>query len=296
MAEKKKIDLTQLAMRIKEKKNGPASPDEKNANPDKTTPKKKISLEDLYKKTSQKNNNVTENYPQINTVYDEKNDLYTTTTIKLENNKRIKEIVRYRLKKEKTTIKRFALNRQKLLEQKFGDPKIRENYAPTESKVKFNLESKKANISTSRFRDVIACANCRGVHFTHQCTSNKKRVFGAERREERPDFFKEEDHSPVIRVNNFPEETTPDDLQTLFRQFGQIKKVKIAFDYKTQKSRGYGFVTFVNRAEAEEAMKVVQNHRYGRMVLNLEWGKTRFELKKDREEREKKKGFVRRFH
>lgn len=50
-----------------------------------------------------------------------------------------------------------------------------------------------------------------------------------------------------IRVTNLSEDTREQDLQELFRPFGPISRIYVAFDRETGLSRGFAFINFVNR-------------------------------------------------
>jgi translation initiation factor 3 subunit G len=50
-----------------------------------------------------------------------------------------------------------------------------------------------------------------------------------------------------VRVTNLSEDTREQDLQELFRPFGAISRIYVAFDRETGLSRGFAFINFVNR-------------------------------------------------
>lgn len=77
----------------------------------------------------------------------------------------------------------------------------------------------------------------------------------------------------TIRVTNISEETTELDLQKLFEQFGRISRVYLAKDKITLMSRGFAFVSFVHRQDAEKAMDKLQGYGYDHLILKLEWAK-----------------------
>ena len=43
-------------------------------------------------------------------------------------------------------------------------------------------------------------------------------------------------------------------LESIFRQFGEVTDTKIVYDKITWESRGFGFVTFKNKEDAEKAI------------------------------------------
>mmetsp|Transcript_9812 Transcript_9812/g.14193 ORF Transcript_9812/g.14193 Transcript_9812/m.14193 type:complete len:348 (+) Transcript_9812:69-1112(+) len=77
----------------------------------------------------------------------------------------------------------------------------------------------------------------------------------------------------TIRVTNISEDTTEADLQELFQPFGRISRVYLAKDKETLQSRGFAFVSFVHRDDAQRAMDKLQGHGYAHLILRLEWAK-----------------------
>eukprot|EP00906_Rhabdomonas_costata_P027991 RCo039733 len=61
-----------------------------------------------------------------------------------------------------------------------------------------------------------------------------------------------------LMVNFLPPTWTSAELRGLFQQFGEIEECKVVMDRTTGNSKGYGFVKFVNRNDAENAMAQVQ--------------------------------------
>jgi len=89
---------------------------------------------------------------------------------------------------------------------------------------------------------------------------------GADRRNDNRD-------QNTIRVTNISEETTEADLQELFQPFGRISRVYLAKDKETMQSRGFAFVSFMNRDDAARAMDKLQGHGYDHLILKLEWAR-----------------------
>jgi len=77
----------------------------------------------------------------------------------------------------------------------------------------------------------------------------------------------------TIRVTNISEDTTEVDLQDLFQNFGRISRVYLAKDKDTMVSRGFAFVSFVHRDEAQIAMDKLQGYGFRHLILKLEWAK-----------------------
>ncbi|CAN0094772.1 unnamed protein product [Sphacelaria rigidula] len=81
-----------------------------------------------------------------------------------------------------------------------------------------------------------------------------------------------EDHTK-IRVTNISEDTTEGDLRELFSSFGRINRVYLAKDPETMQSRGFAFVSFFQKSDAESAMQALQGYGYDHLILKLEWAK-----------------------
>lgn len=77
----------------------------------------------------------------------------------------------------------------------------------------------------------------------------------------------------TIRVTNLPEEATENDLKELFKPFGNVSRVFLAKDKNTQQSRGFAFVTFLHKEDAQRAIIGVDNFGYHHLILKVEWAK-----------------------
>ncbi|KAE9597045.1 putative transcription factor interactor and regulator CCHC(Zn) family [Lupinus albus] len=78
-----------------------------------------------------------------------------------------------------------------------------------------------------------------------------------------------------VRVTNLSEDTREPDLLELFRPFGAVSRVYVAIDQKTGTSRGFGFVNFVNREEAQRAINKLNGYGYDSLILRVEWATPR---------------------
>lgn len=78
-----------------------------------------------------------------------------------------------------------------------------------------------------------------------------------------------------VRVTNLSEDTREPDLLELFRTFGSVSRVYVAVDQKTGSSRGFGFVNFVQREDAEKAISKLNGYGYDNLILHVEWATPR---------------------
>ncbi|XP_043709331.1 eukaryotic translation initiation factor 3 subunit G-like [Telopea speciosissima] len=96
---------------------------------------------------------------------------------------------------------------------------------------------------------------------------------GAAERGSAPDRRRNEENS--VRVTNLSEDTREPDLLELFRTFGSVSRVYVAVDQKTGVSRGFGFVNFVNKEDAERAINKLNGYGYDNLILRVEWATPR---------------------
>ena len=60
-------------------------------------------------------------------------------------------------------------------------------------------------------------------------------------------------------VSNLSFHSAEEDLRQLFEQYGTVSSAKIITDRETGRSRGFGFVEMESDAEANAAMKALNN-------------------------------------
>jgi RNA recognition motif-containing protein len=81
------------------------------------------------------------------------------------------------------------------------------------------------------------------------------------------------DDLPTLRVTNVSEDASEDDLRDLFSRFGKVFRVYIGRDRETGIGKGYAFVSFEDRANAERAMHKVHGMGYDNLILNCQWSR-----------------------
>jgi len=81
------------------------------------------------------------------------------------------------------------------------------------------------------------------------------------------------DYTTTIRVTNLSEETTEADLHDMFRVFGSVQRIYLVKDKITNQSRGFAFVTYLTRREAERAMEEMDGKGWDYLILSIEWAK-----------------------
>ena len=82
-----------------------------------------------------------------------------------------------------------------------------------------------------------------------------------------------------VRVSNLSEDTREQDLQELFRPFGPVTRIYVAFNRETGESRGFAFVNFVNKDDAQRAIDKLDGYGYDSLILRVEGAAPREERK-----------------
>ncbi|KAG0653961.1 translation initiation factor eIF3 subunit g [Rhodotorula mucilaginosa] len=82
------------------------------------------------------------------------------------------------------------------------------------------------------------------------------------------------DEFPTLRVTNLSEDATDQDMWELFGRFanrGRINRIYVGKDQETGLCKGFGFVSFEDRSDAEAAMKKVHGLPYDHLILQVQW-------------------------
>jgi len=155
-------------------------------------------------------------------------------------------------------------------------------------------EDQKKDLSTGQPISV-TCRKCSGDHWTVKCPYKDKldiplsskdvaaqlnsitdKVYkppGARGREGESQGRPVRDESATIRVTNLSEDTKESDISELFRAFGSIQRIYLAKDKMTNLSKGFAFVSFVNRKDAAKAIEKLSGYGYDHLILRVEWAK-----------------------
>merc|ERR1711920_777374 len=87
------------------------------------------------------------------------------------------------------------------------------------------------------------------------------------------DFAQQQEAS--LRITNLSEDVREGDLQDLFGQCGRLQRVYLAKDQQTGFSRGFAFVTYYNREDAQRAINKLNGHGYDNLILQVQFAKPR---------------------
>lgn len=80
---------------------------------------------------------------------------------------------------------------------------------------------------------------------------------------------------PILRITNLSEDATEADLHELLRPFGRTTRIFLGRDKLTGVSRGFAFVTFERRDDAENALSKLNGHGYDNLILHVEWAQAK---------------------
>jgi RNA recognition motif-containing protein len=78
-----------------------------------------------------------------------------------------------------------------------------------------------------------------------------------------------------LYVGNLPKATTEDELQKLFAQAGNVASVELIRERGSNESKGFGFITMTDQAEAEKAISMFNSHTIGDRQLKVNVAKPR---------------------
>jgi len=108
------------------------------------------------------------------------------------------------------------------------------------------------------------------------CAMNKRSCFGKEMKinwatspnsQAKPDTSK---HYHIF-VGDLSSEIETQSLREAFAPFGEISDCRVVQDPQTLKSKGYGFVSFVKKAEAESAIAAMNGQWLGNRSIRTNW-------------------------
>ncbi|KAN0062916.1 translation initiation factor eIF3 subunit g [Thecaphora frezii] len=82
---------------------------------------------------------------------------------------------------------------------------------------------------------------------------------------------------PTLRVTNLSEDADDDDLRDLFSRYGRVVRVYVGRDRETGACKGYAFISFENREDADRARQKVDGKGYDNLILSCQWSLPRGE-------------------
>lgn len=91
-------------------------------------------------------------------------------------------------------------------------------------------------------------------------------------------MFRSRDDLPTLRVTSLSYDAEDDDLRSLFEPFaktGRLARANVVRDRETRESKGFGFVSFESRKDAETALQKMNGYGYDSLILNVSWSQPR---------------------
>ncbi|KAF0990456.1 hypothetical protein HZS_7862 [Henneguya salminicola] len=82
-------------------------------------------------------------------------------------------------------------------------------------------------------------------------------------------------HNNTLFVGNIPYSMTKDGLYRLFEDFGTISNATISLDRETQRSRGFGYVSFEQEANAQKAVEECDGMLHEERTLKVQISRPR---------------------
>ncbi|WPG99405.1 eukaryotic translation initiation factor 3 subunit g [Acrodontium crateriforme] len=83
----------------------------------------------------------------------------------------------------------------------------------------------------------------------------------------------ERDDLATLRVTNVSEFAEEGDLREMFARFGHVTRVFLAKDRETQKAKGFAFVSYADRSDAQVACERMDGYGFGHLILRVEFAK-----------------------
>lgn len=77
----------------------------------------------------------------------------------------------------------------------------------------------------------------------------------------------------TLRITNLSSYTTEADLKELTQKFGHTTRVFIARDREANVCKGFAFVSYQRRDDADRALKRLDGYGYDNLILRVEWAK-----------------------
>lgn len=80
-----------------------------------------------------------------------------------------------------------------------------------------------------------------------------------------------------LYVGDLSYDVNDQSLADMFKEFGEVKEATIIMDRMSNRSKGFGFVTFANDADAEKAISALDGKEIGGRNIKVNLAKPREE-------------------
>ncbi|KAL7275335.1 translation initiation factor eIF3 subunit g [Rhizina undulata] len=85
--------------------------------------------------------------------------------------------------------------------------------------------------------------------------------------------YKDRDDLATLRVTNVSEFAEEHDLRSMFERFGKVTRVFLATDKETGLAKGFAFISFADRVDAERACEKMDGYGFRHLILRVEFAK-----------------------
>jgi translation initiation factor 3 subunit G len=85
----------------------------------------------------------------------------------------------------------------------------------------------------------------------------------------------EQQEDASLRITNLSDDVKEGDLQELFGQFGRLQRVYLSKDPNTGLSKGFAFVTYYTKQDAQKAINKLHGHGYDNLILSVQIARPR---------------------
>lgn len=75
--------------------------------------------------------------------------------------------------------------------------------------------------------------------------------------------------SAKVYVGNLPFSVGSDKLKDMFEEFGEVEEAVVISDKYTRRSKGFGFVTYVNDEDAQKAIAAMDGKEFEGRALKV---------------------------
>ncbi|MCJ1325667.1 translation initiation factor eIF3 subunit g [Thelotrema lepadinum] len=83
----------------------------------------------------------------------------------------------------------------------------------------------------------------------------------------------ERDDLATLRVTNVSEFAEEGDLREIFERYGRVTRVFLAKDRESGRAKGFAFISYADRADAQRACDKIDGYGYGHLILRVEFAK-----------------------
>ncbi|KAK7743191.1 translation initiation factor eIF3 subunit g [Cytospora paraplurivora] len=85
--------------------------------------------------------------------------------------------------------------------------------------------------------------------------------------------FSDRDDLATLRVTNVSEMAEEQELRDMFERFGRVTRVFLAKDRDTGRAKGFAFISFADRSDAERACGKMDGYGFKHLILKVEFAK-----------------------